>query len=100
MSLDDIVGAGEQCGRNFKAERLGGFQIDHECESGRLIDRDVARFGPVEDLVHVIGRAPPEVAKVGLVGHQSQPPPSRGARHASAETINLGKGQARSTLSF
>jgi len=53
-----------------QAECLGGSQIDNEIEFGRLVDRDVARFGPVEDLVHIIGHAPPEFAEVALIGHQ------------------------------
>jgi hypothetical protein len=39
-------------------------------EFGRLINRDIARFSPVEDLVHVIGHAPHEFAEVRPVGHQ------------------------------
>jgi hypothetical protein len=67
--LNHLVGAGEQCARNRKAKLLGGLQIDDEFEFGRLVDRDVTRFGPVEDLVHIVGHAPPELARVGLIGH-------------------------------
>ena len=38
-SFDHLVGAGEQRRRHLKAERLGGFQVDHELEFGCLIDR-------------------------------------------------------------
>src|SRR5580700_6304129 len=38
------------------------------------VNRDVARFDPVEDLVHVIGDAPPDFGKVPCIGHQ--PPPT------------------------
>ena len=37
------------------------------------VNRDVARFDPVEDLVHVIGDAPPDFGKVPCIGHQPAP---------------------------
>ena len=52
--FDDLVGTGEDRWRHRETERLGGFQIDQELELRRLINRNVARFGTVEDLVHVV----------------------------------------------
>jgi hypothetical protein len=40
-SLQYIVGDCQERGRNFDAQRFGGFQIDDECELGRLFDREV-----------------------------------------------------------
>ena len=40
-SLQYIVGDCQERGRNFDAQRLCGFQIDDECELGRLFDREV-----------------------------------------------------------
>jgi hypothetical protein len=40
-SLQYIVGDSQERGRNFDAQRFGGFQIDDECELGRLFDREV-----------------------------------------------------------
>ena len=37
--FDHLVGDGEQCRRNFEPERLGGLEIEHELEFGRLHDR-------------------------------------------------------------
>ena len=42
--LDHLVGAGEQCGRNCKAQNLRGREIEDKIEFGRLFDRDVARL--------------------------------------------------------
>ena len=47
------------------------------------INRYVARFGRVEDLVAVIGRASPGLADVGLIGHQPHPPPRNLGRDTS-----------------
>jgi hypothetical protein len=41
-----------------------------EFEFGRSIDRDVAGFGPVEDLVHVIGHPPSKFREIARIGHQ------------------------------
>ena len=40
-SLDHLVGAHQQQGRHFDAERLGDLEIDHQLELGRLEDRKV-----------------------------------------------------------
>jgi hypothetical protein len=65
-----LVGGREQRGRQGEANRFGDFEIDHEFAFGGPINRYAARFGPVEDLVAVIGRASPGFADVGLTGHQ------------------------------
>jgi hypothetical protein len=36
-SFDDLVGAGENRGRDGQAERLGGLEIDHQLQFGRLL---------------------------------------------------------------
>jgi hypothetical protein len=55
--FDHVVGAGEQRGRHREAERLGGGQVDHEIELGRLLDRDIGRLGPAQNLVDIVGGA-------------------------------------------
>src|SRR4029077_11997296 len=51
--LDDLVGAGEDRWRNLQAERLSRLEVDHQFESGRLLDRQIGRLSAFEDLPSV-----------------------------------------------
>src|ERR1700745_573582 len=44
-SLDHLVGAGEQRGRHFEAERLGRFEINYQLVFRGLLDGQVGRLG-------------------------------------------------------
>jgi hypothetical protein len=59
--FDHLVGAGEQSRRDGEAERLSGEQIDDEIEFGRLLDWDVGRLGPTQNLDDITSRAPVQV---------------------------------------
>src|ERR1700731_3671953 len=49
--FDHLVGGGEQCGRNFKPERLRGLYVDGELESRRLFERQVGGLRAFENAV-------------------------------------------------
>src|SRR6516165_11564292 len=51
--FDHLVGAGEQRGRNFKAKRAGGGQIDDQLKLARLHYRQVGRLSTLEDFAGV-----------------------------------------------
>src|SRR5664280_201854 len=68
--FDHLVGAGDERGRHDETKCLGSLEVDEQLEFGGLIVRDVARFGPVEDLVHVIRKTLGEFAEVRRIGHQ------------------------------
>jgi hypothetical protein len=55
--FDHLVGAGEHCRRHGKAERLRGFEVEHQLELDRGLDRKLARLLTFEDAVDVAGPA-------------------------------------------
>ena len=54
-----------------EAERLGGRQVDDQIELGRLLDREVGRLRPAQNLVDIVGGAPEQVREVRSIGHQA-----------------------------
>ena len=42
-SFDYLIGPGEEHRRHVDAERLGGLEIDHQLELGRLLNRQFGR---------------------------------------------------------
>src|SRR3954451_19038895 len=68
--FDHLVGTSEHRGRYGEAKRLGGLQVDGQLKSCGLIDWNVTRFCPVQDLVHVIRETLGEFDEIGRISHQ------------------------------
>jgi len=68
-SSDNSIGSGQDVGWNGYSDLLGGFEIDHQLEFSRLLDRKVGRFCAFEDLIDVSGGSIVEVANERPVGH-------------------------------
>jgi hypothetical protein len=44
LSFDNIIGAREQCRRQFETERLGGLEIDEQLNLCGLLDRQISQL--------------------------------------------------------
>src|SRR5215467_3638909 len=51
----DLIRTQQQRRGDRQPERLGGPEIDHQLEPGRLLDGEIARLGAFEDLVNKRG---------------------------------------------
>src|ERR1700686_5437747 len=49
-SFDHLVGTEQQGLRHRDAKRLGGFEVDHQLELGRLLNRNIGRSGAAKYL--------------------------------------------------
>jgi hypothetical protein len=55
------LGDGHYARRNLNIEGLCGFQVEHEFELVRQLNRQLARIGAFENAVDVICRAPEQL---------------------------------------
>src|SRR5207245_5241188 len=69
--FEHVVGPQQECLLDREAERLGGLQVDDQLELRRLLDREVGRLGPLENLVSVDGGTPEAFGDVWRVGHEA-----------------------------
>src|SRR5262245_56985714 len=69
--FDHLIGAGQECLWDHKAERLGRVEIDDEIELGWLLDRNFGGFYPAQNLVHQPGGASEEVREICCIGHKT-----------------------------
>jgi hypothetical protein len=57
-SFDHLVGAGEERGRDRKANFLGRFEVDDQLKFRRLFNREIGGLDPLGDTANIIGSAP------------------------------------------
>src|SRR5262249_30386215 len=70
-SFDHLVGKNIHLGRDRDTKRVRRITVDHQIESGWLLDRQIARARTFEYLVHVSGCAPVELEKASAIAHHS-----------------------------
>src|SRR5262249_48794515 len=68
-SFDHLVGAGEQWEWDSEAECLGGAQVDHQLELGRLQDRQLAGLCALEDAAGIDAGLAVRVLDAGAIAH-------------------------------
>jgi len=71
VSFDDLVGAAKHCRGHHKAERLGGFEIDHQFVLVRRLHRQVSRLLALEDAVDVAGCVSILIDQIRPVGDET-----------------------------
>src|SRR5438067_411591 len=69
-SLDHLVGADEQRGRDGEAERLCRLEVDDELKFGRLLNRQIGWLGALQDLIHEDSDPAVHVGFRGVIAHQ------------------------------
>ena len=63
--FDHLVGAAEQRKREGDAQRLGRLEVDDQLDFHHLVNRQVGRFGALENSPRVAADQPIGVGKVG-----------------------------------
>src|SRR5262249_24280049 len=66
-----LVGGSEQRCRYLKAKDLGGREIDDQLELGWLLDRQLGRFRPAQNLVDIVAGTPEQVPVVDPIGDET-----------------------------
>jgi hypothetical protein len=61
---DHLVSQGAEHRRNFQSKELGGLEIDHQFEFGRLFHGQIGRFSALEDTAKVNGGSTEQVLEV------------------------------------
>ena len=88
-SFDHLVGALLENPRHVETECLGGFEVDHQLEPDRGLDRKLARLRTLEDAIGVNGSAPKIIGCIDTVGDQAADfgvePPRSNNREAIVE---------------
>ena len=84
--FDHFIGDGKKPGRNRQPKRLCGLEVDHELESCRLHDWQVARLLALQVAINIASGAPGLVEEIGAVGDETASDGKKSARCRSRAT--------------
>src|SRR5262245_64512566 len=93
-SLDHLVGEREQLVGNGQAERLGGLEVDYQLEPSQPFDRQIGRFGPLEDSSGIVTSSSIGLGEAVSVAHQAA------VHHSLAVRVNRRNRSAANALSI
>ena len=68
---DHLIGAGEEGGRDGKAEGLRSFEVHDQLVFGILVEGDITGFGPVKDLGNLHEDLAAVLHEVERIGHEA-----------------------------
>src|SRR5215218_10818744 len=71
VSFDHLIGALLKMQWHIESERFGGPEVEHQLELRRLYDRQVARFGALENSASVDTRLAIRIRQAGAVANQA-----------------------------
>src|SRR5215470_13776081 len=89
--FDDLIRPLQERRRDGEAEGLGGLEIDDELEFCRLLDREVCRLCPTQDLRHIGSGASIEIRDVGSEAHEGARLRPRSGSADGREAVLRGK---------
>src|SRR6516225_8092212 len=69
--LDQLVGAGEDRGRDRDAERLRCLEVNDQLETGRLLDRQIGGLLALEDPAGISAGLAPDINVVNSITDQA-----------------------------
>jgi hypothetical protein len=69
--FDHLVGARKHSGRQIKAKRLGGFQVEHQLVFHRRLHQQLSRRFTLENAIDVAGRTAELIDQIRPIGDQT-----------------------------
>ena len=70
-SFDHLVGEQQHGLRDAQPKCLRGLDVDHELELGRLLNRQIARVGALQDAIDVACRLAELFRQIGAIGDEA-----------------------------
>src|SRR5262245_21715305 len=69
--LNHLICPLQHAGRDYQPNLLCRLKVNDELELGRLLNREISRFGTLQDLVHAASRLPVSISRRDAVVHKA-----------------------------